>query len=124
MRLMPLAAGRNCNQPFLQEILDPHLGMRWDSWVEINPQAAEHLGIGDGDLVWLESPVGKIKVQARLTPGAMPNVVNIPANLGHTAYGRWAKDIGVNPMHIVANEYDALAGLSAFGATRVRVSKA
>jgi molybdopterin-containing oxidoreductase family iron-sulfur binding subunit len=121
---MPLAAGRNSNQPFLQEILDPHLGMRWGSWVEINPQAAAPLGIGDGDLVWLESPVGKIKVQARLTPGAMPNVVSIPANLGHTAYGRWAKDIGVNPMHIVANEHDALAGLSAFGATRVRLAKA
>ena len=124
IRLMPLAVGRNCNQPFLQEILDPHLGMRWGSWVEINPQAAEPLGIGDGDLVWLESPVGKIKVQARLTPGAMPDVVSIPANLGHAAYGRWAKDIGVNPMHIVANEHDGLAGFSAFGATRVRVAKA
>jgi anaerobic selenocysteine-containing dehydrogenase len=124
MRLMPLAAGRNCNQPFLQEILDPHLGMRWGSWVEINPQAAESLGIGDGDLVWLESPVGKIKVLARLNPGALPTVVNIPANLGHTEYGRWAKGIGVNPMHIVANEHDGLAGFSAFGATRVRVAKA
>ena len=124
IRLMPLAAGRNCDQPFLQEILDPNLRVRWDSWVEINPQAAEHLGIGDGDFVWLESPVGKVKVQARLNPGAMPNVVNIPANLGHTEYGRWAKGIGVNPMHIVANEHDALAGLSALGATRVRVTKA
>jgi anaerobic selenocysteine-containing dehydrogenase len=124
MRLLPLAGGRNSNQPFLQEILDPQLHMRWDSWVEINPQAAERLGIGDGDEVWLESPVGKIKVMARLNPGAMPHVVNIPANLGHTAYGRWAKDIGVNPMRIAADEYDRLAGFSAPGATRVRVSKA
>ncbi len=123
-RPLPLAAGRNADQPFLQEILDPLLYVRWESWVEINPQAAEPLGIADGDLVWLESPVGRIKVQARLTPGAMPQVVNIPANLGHTAYGRWARDTGVNPMHIAVNEYDRLAGLSAPGATRVRLSKA
>lgn len=124
IRLMPLMGGRNCNQPFLQEILDSRLHVRWDSWVEINPQAAEQHGIGDGDEVWLESPVGKIKVNARLNSGAMPNVINIPANLGHTAYGRWAKDIGVNPMHIAADEYDRIAGLSASGATRVRVYKA
>ena len=124
VRLLPLAGGRNSNQPFLHEILDPQLNMRWDSWVEVNPQTAEHLGIGDGEAVWLESPVGKIKVMARLNPGAMPHVVNIPANLGHTAYGRWAKDIGVNPMQIAANEYDRLAGFSATGATRVRVYKA
>jgi anaerobic selenocysteine-containing dehydrogenase len=123
-RPLPLGAGRNADQPFLQEILDPLLYVRWDSWVEINPRTAQHLGIADGDLVWLESPVGKIKVQARLNPGAMPQVVNVPANLGHTAYGRWATDIGVNPMQITANEYDRLAGLSAPGATRVRVSKA
>jgi anaerobic selenocysteine-containing dehydrogenase len=124
MRLMPLACGRNSNQPFLQEILDSQLDMRWDSWVEINPQAAQQLGIGDGEAVWVESPVGKIKTLARLNPGAMPHVVNMPANLGHTAYGRWAKDIGVNPMQITADEYDRLAGLAAPGATRVRVYKA
>jgi anaerobic selenocysteine-containing dehydrogenase len=124
MRLLPLALGRNSNQPFLQEILDAQLFMRWDSWVEINPQAAQRLGIGDGDAVWVESPVGKVKTMARLNPGAMPHVVNMPGNLGHTAYGRWATDIGVNPMQITANEYDRLAGLSAPGATRVRVSKA
>jgi anaerobic selenocysteine-containing dehydrogenase len=124
MRLLPLATGRNADQPFLQEILDPLLYERWNSWVEINPRTAEPLGIADGDLVWLESPVGRIKVRARFNPGAMPQVVNIPANLGHTAYGRWAKEIGVNPMHIAVNEYDRLGGLSAPGATRVRVSKA
>jgi len=123
-RPIPLAGGRNSDQPFLQEILDPQLRVRWNSWVEINPQAAEQLGIADGEEVWLESPVGKIRLQARFNPGAMPHVINVPANLGHTAYGRFAKGIGVNPMHIVADEYDRLGGFTALGATRVRVSKA
>jgi len=124
MVLMPMPAGRNGDQPFLQEILGPHVGMRWESWIEINPHTARQLKIGDGDLVWLESPVGKVKVRARLTPAAMPQVVSIPANLGHSAYGRWAKGIGVNPMQITASEYDHLAGFAAAGATRVRLQKA
>jgi anaerobic selenocysteine-containing dehydrogenase len=124
MRLMPVPTGRNGDQPFLQEILGPHVGMRWESWIEINPQTAQQIEVGDGDMVWLESPVGKVQVRARLTPAAMPRVVSIPANLGHTAYGRWAKGIGVNPMQITASEYDYLAGLTAAGATRVQVRKA
>lgn len=123
MVLMPIPTGRNSDQPFLQEILGPHVGMRWESWIEINPHTARPLQIADGDLVWLESPVGKVKVRARLTPAAMPRVVSIPANLGHSAYGRWAKGIGVNPMQIIASEYDYLAGLTADGATRVRIQK-
>lgn len=124
MRLLPLAGEHNANQPFLQEILGPQLGMRWDSWLEINPETARRLGVDDGDDVWVESPVGKLKLQARLNPGAMPDVVNMPANLGHTASGRWAEGIGVNPLQITAPEYDYLAGLSAPGATRVKVYKA
>lgn len=124
VRLMPLTKARNASQPFLQEILGPHLHVQWDSWLEINPETAARLGIADGDLVWLESPAGRIKVRARFYAGAMPQVVNIPAGLGHTDYGRWAKGIGVNPMVVTANEYDRLGGLSAVGATRVRVTKA
>lgn len=124
VQILPLARGGNANQPFLQEILGPHVGMRWDSWVEINPETARQLDIEDGELVWIESPAGKARVRARLTPGAMPEVVNVPANLGHTAYGRWARGIGINAMQLAAGEYDYLAGLSVSSTTRVKVYKA
>ncbi len=124
VRLMPQAHQSDANLPFLQEILGPHVAMRWDSWAEINPESARRLGIADGDLVWVESPAGKLKVVARWYAGAMPNVVNIPANMGHNGYGRWAKGIGVNPMEIVVQELDSLAGTQALQATRVRIYKA
>jgi molybdopterin-containing oxidoreductase family iron-sulfur binding subunit len=92
--------------------------------VEINPHTARALGIEDGDLVWVESPVGRLKVRARFYVGAMPKVINMPANQGHTAYGRWSRGIGVNPMEIVADRYDNVTGLSATGATRVKVYRA
>ena len=118
-----IEAHREAEMAFLQEIVGPHVHVRWDSWVEINPQTARGLGIADGDPVWVESAVGKVETQARLYPGAMPGVVNMPANLGHTQ-GRWAKGIGANPMELAANEHDRLAGLAATAAIRVRVRKA
>lgn len=123
MRVMPISGSANAGQPFLDEIVGPHVHVRWDSWLEINPQTALGLGIEDGDLVWVQSPAGKVQVRARLYQGAMPGVVNMPANLGHTQ-GGWAKGIGVNPMELTANDQDHLAGLGATGATRVKVFKA
>jgi anaerobic selenocysteine-containing dehydrogenase len=123
-KLMAHAEGRGANSPWLQEIMGPHVGVRWDSWVEINSETAKKLGIRDGDQVWVESVVGKIKTRAKLYPGAMPQVVNMPFEQGHKAYGRYAKGRGVNPNEILVHENDRLGGLAAFFSTRVRVYRA
>jgi anaerobic selenocysteine-containing dehydrogenase len=121
--LMVYAEGGGPNSPWLQGTFGLHVQEMWDSWVEINPETAEALGIADGEEVWVESPVGRIRTKARLYPGAMPNVVNMPLGQGHTAVGRWAKDRGANPHGIVGDESDLLAGLAAKLATRVKVYK-
>ena len=123
-KLMTHAEGRGANSPWLQEILGVHVGVRWDSWLEINPETAKGLGIRAGDPVWVESVVGKIKTRAKLYPGAMPHVVNIPFEQGHKAYGRYARGRGVNPNEILVHENDRLGGLAAFFSTRVRVYRA
>jgi anaerobic selenocysteine-containing dehydrogenase len=122
-KLMTGAMGRGANQPHLQEIFGLHVGVKWDAWVEINPQTARSLGIADGDWVWVESPVGRVKTRARLFPGAMPHVVNIPFGQGHTAYGRWASGRGVNPNEVTAAGAELLGGLPTWFGTRVRVYK-
>jgi anaerobic selenocysteine-containing dehydrogenase len=123
-RLLALTSGRHANLPFLQEFLAPHLRERWSSWVEINPQTAARLGIADGDWVWIESPVGRVKTRARLYAGAMPQVVSMPLGQGHTAYGRWARGIGANAWELLAGEMDRLSGGPALSATRVRLTRA
>lgn len=124
-KLMTHAEGRGANAPWLQEKLGLHVKRRWKVWVEINPESAEQLGIGNDDWVWVESPSGeRIKLQAVLYPGARPDTVNIPFEQGHRAYGRWAADRGANPNWIIANAYDRLAGTAASFATRVKVYKA
>ncbi|MBI4308227.1 MAG: molybdopterin-dependent oxidoreductase [Chloroflexi bacterium] len=123
-KMMSHAEGRGANVPYLQEIGSPLVDVKWDSWVEINPGTAERLGISDGDLVWVESPVGKVKTRAKVYPGAQPDVVSFPFDQGHRAYGRWAKNRGANPNWALVNEIDHLGGLAAFFSTRVKVYRA
>jgi anaerobic selenocysteine-containing dehydrogenase len=123
-KLMTTAEGRGANQPFLQEILGPHLKEKWDSWIEINPETAQKMGIKDGDLIWVESKAGKLRGKARLFSGTHPNSIHIPYGQGHKAYGRWAKGRGINPNDLLVREYDYLGGFVSYFSTRVKVYKA
>jgi anaerobic selenocysteine-containing dehydrogenase len=123
-KLMTMAEGRGANQPYLQEIIGPHLYERWESWVEMNPETGQKMGIKDGDPVWVESKTGKVKTKARLFPGTHPKCIHIPYGQGHKAYGRWAKGRGVNPNDLLMREYDYLGGFVSYYSTRVKVYNA
>ncbi|MFQ5543377.1 MAG: molybdopterin-dependent oxidoreductase [Nitrospiria bacterium] len=123
-KTMTHAEGRGANLPWLQESFGLQVKMKWGPWLEINPQSAAELGIHDGDSVWVESKIGKIKVEARLFAGAKPDIVSMPFEYGHTKYGRWAQELGVNPNEILTPEFDYLGGLCSFYSTKVKVYKA
>jgi molybdopterin-containing oxidoreductase family molybdopterin binding subunit len=53
----------------------------------INADAAQRKGIKDGDLVWLESPVCKVRAQAKVTQCIHPEVVGVAGHFGHWAEG-------------------------------------
>ena len=72
----------------------------------------------------MESPRGKLKFKAKLTPKAMPEVVNIPMGLGHKAFGRWANGIGENVGQLMATDTDSFTGESLLQHSRVKVYKA
>lgn len=98
----PLAfsSGEGAHLPFLQGIAGVQLSEKWESWAEMHPETAGALGVSEGDKIWVRSRLGKIPVKARVLAWAKPGVVSIPFGLGHTAYGRWAKGVGANPMDI------------------------
>ncbi len=114
----------HANQPYLQDIISPHIRQSWGLWVEINPTTAAKLKIKEGDWVWVQSPREKLKARASLTPGAMPQVVNIPMGLGHKALGRWAKGIGENPCRLLIQHAEPFIGEPLMHGTRVRIYKA
>lgn len=122
-RTIAISGTRNFNQPWVQEILGPHLFEKWTTWVEINPETALNLGISDGDWVWIESPKDKIRAKARYYKGTMPDVLNIPFGLGHIYGGRWAKDLGSNPLKLLLDDIDPLTNYPVYYTTRVRIYK-
>jgi anaerobic selenocysteine-containing dehydrogenase len=121
MSLGPYSAA--ANMPTLQEISGMTVGQTWNSWVEMNPEAAAHLHLQDGDEVWVQSPFGTLRTELRLVAGLRPDVVNLPHNQGHKAIGRWAKDRGVNGLEIMNPASEPVTGLAAFTNTRVRLLK-
>jgi len=47
-----------------------------DPIVQMNPEAARRLGIADGDWVWIESPLAKVKFRCQYSDGIDPRVVS------------------------------------------------
>ncbi|MBI3776808.1 MAG: molybdopterin-dependent oxidoreductase [Gammaproteobacteria bacterium] len=120
---MGLFDGRHANLPWLQESPDQIAKVVWDSWAEMHPSTADKLGIAHGDVIKVESEHGALEVKAYLVKAIHPDAISIPLGQGHTEYGRYAKDRGVNPLKILKPITDAKTGELAMYATRVKVSK-
>ncbi len=121
MSLGPVSAAANL--PTLQEISGMTVGETWNSWLEMNPKTASDLGLTDKDIVWVESPFGKLKTRMRLVKGLHPAVVNLPYNQGHTS-GRFAGGRGVNGLEILNPASEPSCGLAEFTNTNVKVYRA
>ncbi len=74
-----------------------------DPKLQINPEAAERLGINEGDWVWIETPRGRCKQRATLSQGIHPQVVHaehdwwFPEKPGQepSLHGCWESNINV-----------------------------
>jgi anaerobic selenocysteine-containing dehydrogenase len=115
--------GSLAHLPLLQELPDPMSSAVWSSWVEINLQTAEKMGIRQGDIVEITSSQGSIRVPAFPSPGIAPDVVAMPAGQGHENYTRYATGRGANPIEILAPVKEPETGAIAWAATRVKIAK-
>ena len=109
---------RTANQPWLMEIVG-------DNPMWINDVVARERGIAHGARCTLVTPSDPrampLEVRAHCTPAIAPRVVAISASFGHTAYGRTARDRGVNPNALIAPSTDPVGGGQAWNDTIVRV---
>ncbi|MBI3804553.1 MAG: molybdopterin-dependent oxidoreductase [Nitrospirae bacterium] len=120
---MGLQRGEGANRPWLQELPDPATTVVWGSWVEINPRTARQYGIQEREIVRVISPYGEVEAPVIFFPGNRPDLISMPLGQGHTAYGRYAKGRGVNPVILLAPLVDRDSGTLAMGATRVRIER-
>jgi molybdopterin-containing oxidoreductase family iron-sulfur binding subunit len=118
-----LRDGRPANLPWLQESPDPLTTVVWDSCAELHPSTAKALEISEGDVLLIKSAHGSLRAKAYLMPGIHPGSVAVAIGQGHESYGRYATNIGVNPLKILDPIFDRDTGELALYATRVSISK-
>ena len=117
-----LSDGSGANKPWLQEIPDPTTTVVWNSWVEINPDTADKLGISDDDVVTLTSPFGEVDVSVYRYPAIRPDTLAMPFGQGHSVYGRYAQNRGVNLARLLGTRVNA-AGDLALSSVKVKIKK-
>ncbi len=118
----PVLGEAGANKPWLQEVPDPTTTVMWNSWVEINPEVAHELGIENDDVVRIVSDAGAIEVSVYQYPAIRPDTIAIPFGQGHTAYGRYAKGRGANPLDLLGPKFNE-AGDLAFAGMKVKIEK-
>lgn len=95
--------GEGAHLPYLMSLAGPQTEDMWATWAEIHPETARVNGVSNGDIIEISSAKGALRAKARVLASAMPGVISVPVGLGHTAYGRWAKGVGANPLEIAQN---------------------
>lgn len=118
----PTLAEAGANKPWLQELPDPTTTVVWNTWVEMNPQTAEELGIEDDDVIKIISAAGVLEVPVYKYPAIRPDTIAIPFGQGHTAYGRYAEKRGANPADLLGQNFND-AGDLAFAGMKVKIEK-
>jgi molybdopterin-containing oxidoreductase family iron-sulfur binding subunit len=115
--------GRGANRPWMQELPDPMTMNVWNAWIEIHPQDAAAAGIKTGDAVQVSSPHARFDLPAHVSTMVKPGVAAIPIGQGHTSFGRYADNVGQNPIDLLdPKPSDNTGGLEWVG-TAVEVLK-
>lgn len=113
--------GRSQNTPWFQMHTFVNYQTGGTNYAEINTITAKKYGISDGDSVYVESEIGRVKTEAKVVEGVHPESLCMAYGQGHFAYGNVAKNRGVNPNEITGVMYDHITGMAAFYNTRVRI---
>jgi thiosulfate reductase/polysulfide reductase chain A len=90
----------------------------------MHPSTAGMLGLKDSDMVWVESPYGKVKGSLKLSKRMHPEVVGLQHGWGHTALGRNARGRGMSDAWLRPTKADALSGMALHKEACVKVYRA
>ncbi len=84
-RVAPVSWGANVGLPWVNEISAQLKGV---GDVLMNAKAAKNRGIKDRDMIWIESPAGKVKQRVKLCQGIRPDCLLISGQ-----FGQWAMPV-------------------------------
>lgn len=78
--------GKHSNNPWLMELPDPVVGMRWDNVASLSPMDAQELGIVTGDAITLGD---NFRIPAFIQPGQAKEVFQLPSVTDTAMQARW-----------------------------------
>lgn len=125
--------GRSANTELFQRMkgMDPG-DEAWGDVLKVHPDDLEKLGIEDGMLARLVSPIGSAVIKVRAWEGVLPGIVSKCYGQGHWAYGHIAAadfeggvPRGVNANELIPVVYEGISGATARhgGVMRVRLER-
>jgi anaerobic selenocysteine-containing dehydrogenase len=115
--------GEGASQPLLQEISGLIPRVYWNAWAEMHPERAKKLSLEDGNLIRVVSGKGSVTLRVKVVPTVSSEILAVPFGSGHKELGRYAKNIGTNPVALIDHPVDPLSGRTSWQSTQVRVEK-
>ncbi len=115
--------GRGANKPWLCEIPDPLSRIAWQTPVIIHPDTARQKGMAQQDIIQIQSESGSLEAPVYVSELVSRAVMVMPIGQGHTSYGRYAKETGLNPVNLLTAKADPFSGGSSFTAGNVSIKK-
>ena len=85
-----LLDGRNSHLPWGQSTPDPITTVTWQTWIEMNTNRANELGLREGDVVKIETNGRSVQALLYPNPALPPNVVSVPIGQGHQVGSTYA----------------------------------
>ncbi|KGM43988.1 hypothetical protein JY97_03770 [Alkalispirochaeta odontotermitis] len=115
--------GRGANKPWLNEIPDPLTRIAWQTPVLMNPQTAGANGVKQEDIIELQTAFGKLQTAVYVSELVAPGLAAMNIGQGHTAYGRYASDVGVNPMALLSAKTNSDSGGASLNIPELTIKK-
>jgi anaerobic selenocysteine-containing dehydrogenase/Fe-S-cluster-containing dehydrogenase component len=115
--------GRGANLPWLCEIPDPLTNVAWHTPVLVHPKTMAKNGLSQGDVVKIRSQWGQLEAPVYESQGIRSNVLLMSMGQGHTAYGRYAQGMGLNPKVLLSPEIKNPSGGPEFVVHPVSIKK-
>jgi menaquinone reductase, molybdopterin-binding-like subunit len=114
------------NAPFMTKTIDDTVLKKQLVSVEVNPQTAGRLGLGEGDMAELSTPKGKAVVRIHLQDGIQPDLLALPRGFGRWGFPEewYINDKGVNFNDLIGPIPDPLSGLDTAWGIRARLTRA
>jgi anaerobic selenocysteine-containing dehydrogenase len=96
----PLGHGpSSASSPWLQQIKGRPGDRAWTWFARVHPSSAA--GFADGQVAAIASERGAIEMPIRHDHRVEPGVIAVPLGGGHTAFGRFARGRGANPIELL-----------------------